>query len=133
MGVAVCLLALVETANALLAPSRAPSDADWTSAAAKIRSEFRSGDLVVTAPAWADPVMRLKLGDLVPQNVAGRMDAARYGRIWEISQRGARAPETGGGNLADRARFGRLTVRRCPLYPQKQTCAMQQSMSAKCQ
>lgn len=109
---AVVFLALVETANALLAPSRAPSDADWTSAAAKIRSEFRPGDLVVAAPVWADPVMRLKLGDLVPQNVAGRMDAARYGRIWEISQRGARAAETAGGQLADQAQFGRLTVRR---------------------
>jgi hypothetical protein len=112
LGLAVVLLAIGETANALVAPSRAPSEADWTLAAAKIRSEFRPGDLIVTAPAWADPLLRLQLGELVPQEVAGRMDAARYGRIWEISQRGARAAETAGRKLADRVRFGRLTVHR---------------------
>ena len=109
---AIVLLALVETGNALVAPLAAPSDQDWTAAAAKVRQEFRPGDLIVAAPAWADPIMRLKLGDLVPQTVAGRMDAARYGRIWEIAQRGARATDTGGATVATTARFGGLTVRR---------------------
>jgi hypothetical protein len=109
---AIVLLALVETGNALVAPWRAPSEKDWTAAAAKVRAEFRPGDLIVAAPAWADPILRLKLGDLVPQPVAGRMDAARYGRIWEISQRGARAADTHGAGLAMSARFGRLTLRR---------------------
>jgi hypothetical protein len=109
--VGVVLLALVETGNALVAPLRAPSVRDWTAAAANVRAGFRPGDLIVAAPAWADPIMRLKLGDLVPQTAAGRMDAARYGRIWEIAQRGARSPDTAGANAVETARFGALTVR----------------------
>jgi hypothetical protein len=112
LGAIIVLLAVVETSNALVAPLRTPSDKDWDAAAAKVRGEFRPGDLIVAAPAWADPLMRLKLGDLVPQAVAGRMDSARYGRIWEISQRGARAADTTGADVAATARFGGLTVRR---------------------
>jgi hypothetical protein len=108
----VLVLALVETGNALVAPLAVPSEQDWTAAAAKVRAEFRPGDLVVAAPEWADPILRLKLGDLVPQAVAGRMDAARYGRIWEIAQRGARAEDTAGATAVATARFGRLVVRR---------------------
>jgi hypothetical protein len=111
-GALVVLLALVETGNALVAPLRAPSDQDWVAAAAQVRAEFRSGDLIVAAPAWADPIMRLNLGDLVPQPVAGRMDAACYGRIWEISQRGARAADTAGATVAEAKRFGQLMLRR---------------------
>jgi predicted hotdog family 3-hydroxylacyl-ACP dehydratase len=108
----VLLLALVETGNALVAPWRAATDEDWRAAAARIRAEFRPGDLIVTSPAWADPVLRLRLGDLVPRAAAARMDSARYGRIWEIAQRGARAPESRGARQATTARFGALTVRR---------------------
>ena len=55
-----------------------------------------AGDLIVFAPAWVDPVGRLHLGDLIPIEMAARMDADRYGTIWELSIRGARAPETRG-------------------------------------
>jgi len=109
---AIVLLALVETVNALVAPSRAPSEKDWLAAAAKVRAGFLPGDLIVAAPAWADPLMRQQLGDLVPLPVAGRMDAARYGRIWELSQRGARAADTAGAKVAESSRYGALTVRR---------------------
>lgn len=112
VGAIVFLLAVVETANAVLAPTRAPSEQDWSAAAAKVRAGFQPGDLIVAAPAWADPLMRLQLGDLVPVPVAGRMDAGRYGRIWEVAQRGARSPETAGARVAERARFGKLTVTR---------------------
>jgi hypothetical protein len=109
---AIVLLALVETVNALVAPLRAPSEKDWTVAAAKVRSEFRPGDLIVAAPAWADPILRQKLGDLLPLSVAGRMDSARYGRIWEISQRGARAADTTDARIAATSRHGALTLKR---------------------
>jgi hypothetical protein len=108
---AVALLALVETAVALIAPSRAPTDADWNRAATQIRTEFRSGDLIVAAPAWADPVMRLHVGDLLPVAVAARMDDARFGRIWEISQRGAHADGIDGFAATSEYRFGALKVR----------------------
>jgi hypothetical protein len=105
-------LALVEAGNALLAPLRAPTDQDWRAAAAEVRAGFQPGDLIVAAPAWADPLLRLHLGDLIPLAAAGRLDAARFGRIWEISQRGARAPETEGVRVAQSSRHGALVLRR---------------------
>ncbi len=113
----IVLLALAETVNAFVAPFRAPTEKDWVAAAAKVRAGFRPGDLIVVAPAWADPLLRLQLGDLVPMSVAGRMDAARYGRIWEISQRGARAADTVGTHLAESSRHGALAVKRWEKTP----------------
>jgi hypothetical protein len=93
LAAAVALLALVETANALWAPKRVARPDDWQAAAAEVRAGFRSGDLIVFAPAWSDPVGRSVLGDLMPLEMVGRSDDARYGRIWEVSTRGAHAPE----------------------------------------
>lgn len=111
-AIAVAAVALVETAQALVAPSRAPTTADWRAASAELRQGFRTGDLIVAAPAWADPVMRMHVGDLLPIPVAARMDDARFGRVWEIAQRGARAPEAVGERVVHERRFGALTVRR---------------------
>jgi hypothetical protein len=112
LAAAVALLALVESAAALIAPSRAPTDADWTAAARAVRAGFRPGDLIVAAPGWADPILRVHLGDLIPAEVAGRIDDERFARVWEVSQRGARAPAAASGNVTLESRFGRLTVRR---------------------
>jgi hypothetical protein len=108
---AVLLLALTEAGAALIAPFRAPTDADWKDAEAVVRGGFRPGDLIVASPPWADQVMRLRLGDLVPIKMAARLDDARYGRVWEVSQRGARAEEAR-GTVAATSRHGALTVRR---------------------
>jgi hypothetical protein len=108
---AISLLAAVETAVALIAPARAPTDADWTAAAAEVRAGFRPGDLIVAAPRWADAILRVHLGDLIPAEVAGRLDDERFGRVWEVSQRGARAAETAGAPVISERRAGRLTVR----------------------
>jgi hypothetical protein len=110
VAAAIGLLAVVETTVALVAPSRAPKDADWEAAAREIRAAFAPGDLIVAAPAWADPIMRMHLGDLVPLDVAARFDDARFGRVWEIGQRGAHAPEAR-GTVALERRFGALTLR----------------------
>jgi hypothetical protein len=71
-----------------------PGDPAWHAAAERVRAGYRPGDLIVFAPAWVDPVGRLHLGDLIPLTAAARMDAARYGRIWELAIRGARSPDT---------------------------------------
>jgi hypothetical protein len=113
----VSLLAVVETAAALVAPARAPKDEDWRAAAAEIRAGFRAGDLIVAAPAWADPILRVHLGDLIPVEVAGRLDDERFGRVWEVSQRGAHAPAAGRGDIVEERRFGALTVRRVERPP----------------
>jgi hypothetical protein len=109
---AVLALALIETLVARIAPLRAPTDADWKRAENEVRAGFRPGDLIVAAPGWADPILRMHLGDLIPIPTAGRMDAARFSRVWEVGQRGAHAPEARAGALAAERRFGALTVRR---------------------
>src|SRR5262249_28123929 len=86
---------------------------DWARAEAAVRAGFAPGDLVVFAPAWMDPVGREHLGDLLDVHAAARLDAARYGAIWEVSARGATAPEATGLPDLDQT-FGALRVRRHP-------------------
>lgn len=88
-----------------------PGDAEWAAAAQHVRLGYRPGDLIVFAPRWADPIGRLHLGDLIPLDTAGRMDAARFGRIWEVSIRGAHAPEVAGLAPVDHV-AGPVEVRR---------------------
>lgn len=116
---AVSVLALVETAAAIIAPYRAPTDADWRAAAGAIRAGFRPGDLIVAAPAWADSILRTHLGDLIPVEVAGRLDDERFPRVWEVSQRGARDVAARRGAVAEERRFGALTVRRVERDPEQ--------------
>jgi hypothetical protein len=110
-AVLIALLAGVETTVALVAPFRAPTDADWAAAAAAVRAGFHPGDLIVAAPAWADPILRVQVGDLIPPEIAARMDDDRFARVWEVSQRGAEAPAAAGGTTTVNERFGRLRVR----------------------
>jgi hypothetical protein len=113
----IAVLAVVETSVALVAPHLAPKDEDWEAAAREVRAGFRAGDLIVAAPGWADPIMREHLGDLVPLAVAARFDDARFGRVWEVGQRGAHAPEAARGAVAFERRFGALTLRRVERPP----------------
>ena len=94
-----------------------PGDPAWAAAAAVVRAEHRPGDLIVFAPDWVDPVGRLHLGDLIPIAMAARMDAARYGRIWELSIRGARHADTAGLAAVATAERGGVTVRRFERTP----------------
>lgn len=73
-----------------------PRDEAWDKAEKVVRAGYVPGDLIVFAPEWIDPVGRLHLGDLIPVEVVARMDAAKFGRIWELSIRDAHAPETTG-------------------------------------
>jgi hypothetical protein len=104
------LLALVETGNAVLAPRRVPSSPDWEAAAADVRARLMPGDLIVFAPRWVDELGRLHLGDVIPVEMAAHADADRYARVWEVSIRGARAPESSGARLVDDKRFGKVRV-----------------------
>lgn len=99
------------------APGGVPGDGDWARAAAAVRERKAPGELVVFAPRWVDPVGRLHAGDLLSVEDAARMDAARYSAIWELSIRGARAPETRGLRAASTERFGGVTVRRYEQEP----------------
>jgi hypothetical protein len=71
------------------APAGVPDDAAWRTAAQVVRASYEKGDLIVFAPPWVDPVGRMHLGDLISIDDAGRMDEAKYARVWELSIRGA--------------------------------------------
>ena len=104
------LLAIVETASALTARARVASDEDWSAAAAEVRAGLTPGDLVVFAPGWVDQIGRAHLGDVIPVAMAARADADPYARVWEVSIRGARAPETAQAHLVREARHGKVRV-----------------------
>ncbi|MEO8214287.1 MAG: hypothetical protein ABI560_13895 [Myxococcales bacterium] len=111
-AVGLILLAVLETAQALVAPGRAATAADWQAATQQLRADFQPGDLIVAAPAWADPVMRMHVGDLLPVAYAARMDDARFGRVWVLGQHDAHAPEELGRGAVFNHHFGALTLRR---------------------
>jgi hypothetical protein len=92
--------------------SAVPDDDSWHAAEQYVRAQARPGDLIVFAPEWIDPVGRMHLGDLIPIDDAARMDAATYARIWEVSIRGAHAPETSALAVAASESFAGVTVRR---------------------
>lgn len=94
-----------------------PADDAWGPAAAQVRAGYQPGDLIVFAPDWVDPVGRMQLGDLMPLEMAARMDAARYGRIWELAIRGARSPDTAGLAPVATEDHGGVVVRRYERAP----------------
>ena len=90
------LVAVWEIAATRCNAHAVPGDDAWADAASVVRAGHQPGDLIVFAPEWADPIGRLHLGDLIPIDAAARMDAARFGRIWEVSIRGAHHGDVAG-------------------------------------
>lgn len=105
------VVALWETCATPRYAAAVPGDRAWEKASAAVRAGYQRGDLIVFAPDWIDPVGRLHLGDLIPIEMAARMDGARYGRIWEVSIRGARSPETAGLVPVTSQEISGITVR----------------------
>lgn len=68
-----------------------PSDASWEAAAAFVRAQHRPADRISGAPAWVDPIVRQRLGDLLSLRMAAPPDSAGIERLWELSIRGARS------------------------------------------
>ena len=95
-ALALVMIAAWSTWRVVGAGAGVPDDAAWGAAAARVRAQHQPGELIVFAPGWVEPVGYLHLGDLVPVEMAARLDAARYPVIWELSIRGARAPATRG-------------------------------------
>jgi hypothetical protein len=95
----------------LHAPGEPGDDPAWSEAEKAVRSRYKPGDLIVFAPKWIDPIGRQHLGDLIPLDVAGRMDAATFKTIWEVST-GGQHPETAGLKPGWESRHETLRVRR---------------------
>lgn len=100
---ALAAIAVWEIARTERAGAGVADDDAWKRAADVVRLQWKPGDLIVFAPRWIDPVGRLWLGDLMPVDVVGRADSPRFGSVWELSIRGAHAPEASGpGATIDR-------------------------------
>ncbi|MFO8072802.1 MAG: hypothetical protein R6V85_13095 [Polyangia bacterium] len=97
-------------------PSRIPSGEDWRAAAEAIAAERTDRDLVVIAPAWAVQG-RVHLGAQIDRRDIGRFDTSRYDRLFEVSFRRQRAPESAGLEPESTASFGEITLRRYDLPP----------------
>lgn len=107
---ALVVIALAEIVCVVRAGADVPSGPEWEAASAALRERHRPGELIAVAPRWLDPVLRQHLGDLMPVEQVARMDDARYAVVWELSARGARAPETEGRERVERVELGDLTL-----------------------
>jgi hypothetical protein len=105
------LLAAWEIGVLVAAGSSSPSRDDWKAARAVVQASADTGDLIVFAPRWLDPMGRLWFGERLSLDQAARANATRYGRVWEISIRGAVAPEVAGEQPVTDQTVGRIRVR----------------------
>jgi hypothetical protein len=111
----VMALAFTEVLAHFIEVSRVPTQGDYTRAVAFVRSEWRPTDALSSAPAWNDPNVRAAFGDLIDDRMAGRSDLAAYGRLWEISIRGARAVDAPPEAPSFTRAFGEIRVERWDL------------------
>ncbi|CAN5805603.1 hypothetical protein BH11MYX2_BH11MYX2_28740 [soil metagenome] len=111
------LIAVWETSATLRAPGGVPDDAAFAKAGTYVREHMQPGDLIVFAPAWIDPVGRMAVGDALTVEAAGRMDSAKYARIWELSIRDAHAPEVARLRPEEAQDIGGVTVARYDQQP----------------
>lgn len=115
--VALLGFALAELGAHAVTRARVPAMHDWRDAAAFVRTQWRPGDLVSVAPAWADPLLRHVLGDRIDLAMAGRSDTAAYARLWALVIRDARVPDAPARAPDLTRRFGRVRVMRWQLDP----------------
>jgi hypothetical protein len=109
------VVAIVEVIGHAVNQSRVVPSSDWDAAATHVRAEWRDGDVVTTAPRWADPLLRRAVGDLLDLESAGRSDLAKYRRLWSLSIRGHRPSEAPPAAPEHVAMFGRVRVERWAL------------------
>src|SRR5689334_14082087 len=74
-------LAIAEVAALVVREQRVPDDADWVEAAELVRAQSESSDAITVAPGWADPLLRLHLGDRMTPKMSGRSDLASFERL----------------------------------------------------
>jgi hypothetical protein len=109
------LLAVAELVSLGVTMARVPPLDDWRAAADFVRSAEQPGDLVVSAPAWTDPLLRLVLGDRLTLAQAGRSDTDAFTRLWALSTRGEDPREAPAKAPAFTRLFGRVRVLRWDL------------------
>jgi hypothetical protein len=112
LALLVPLFGLVELGAHFYFARRAPKAQEWTAVRPAVAAWYKSGDVVVVAPYWAEPMARLAFGDeLMPLRDVARPDVTRYREAIEVSILGRRAPELEGWKVARQERQGKFTLR----------------------
>jgi hypothetical protein len=111
----VLALPLFELSRHAWIVAHVPSDADYRAAASFIRGALAPRDLLSSAPAFIDPIVRLHVGDRIPLAMAGRSDDTAYERMWVVSIRDALPPDAPRGAPELERQFGGVRVLRFSL------------------
>ena len=91
------ILGLVELGAHVYFANRAPDLGEWQALRGELGKLRQAGDLLVTAPEWAEPIARHVLGaDLLPIRDLARADDRAYRYALEIGTLGEEAPELAG-------------------------------------
>jgi hypothetical protein len=107
------VLGLSELGAHLYFAWRPPDETQWRQAAPRIASMRKPGDLIVVAPAWAEPAARMVLGDeLMPIRDVARPDQSRYATALEISIIGQRSKDTLGWTELEKQAIPKFVLRR---------------------
>lgn len=107
------LLGLGELGAHFFFALRPPNEAQWRASAPQLASLRKDQELVLVAPAWAEPAARMVLGDSVmPMRDVARPDESRYATAMEISIVGARSKYTRGWRELEKHKVGKFEVRR---------------------
>ncbi|MCA9580434.1 MAG: hypothetical protein KC416_01490 [Myxococcales bacterium] len=93
------------------------TEEDWRRAAEVVKADVRPKDLIISAPEWTDPMLRLVLGDHISVAAAGRSDLAPFERVWALSIRGVDPEGAPPGEPAMDRQVGKIRVRRWDLGP----------------
>jgi hypothetical protein len=104
---------LFELGAQALVSERAPDIEEWRAAAPAVLALKRSGEPLVVAPEWAEPIARHAFGDKAfPVAELGRSDLGSSPRVLELSLLGARSDEARGFRVVEEQRSGPFTLRR---------------------
>jgi len=119
---AILAIAAIEVIGHFVIQSRVPPPSGRTGPAAPVRGGagqggggWRGGGPGSAGPGWPDPLLGGAAGELLDRPRSGRSDTAAYARLWVVSIRGHRAPETPDGPPEASQDFGRVRVERWAL------------------
>ena len=111
--VAVPLLGLLELGAHFFFAWRPPTFEAWLTIQTTVLAMKQPGDVVVVAPAWADPLARRALGDdIMPLRDIARPDISRYSSAIEVSILGEHAAELATFREVERREQGKFLIRR---------------------
>lgn len=85
-------------------------ESDWTAAREIVEAELRPDDLILFEPYWTDPLGRRTFGELATMKRSGRSDERRFARAFEVSIRGAHAPDLASWKELEATKVGAITV-----------------------